>query len=271
MLMEMEKKIELSEQQKLDFEEQGYLVFPSFLDEDMIQKLKESVDLKHNTQAAKAGNGKHVIEYGELGRFTSHPDTMSILDQLFGDKNYTMHHIHAVRQDANNGGVHWHHDYEQHPQTNRNYLMVHTFFYLNGLNGEVGDLLALPGSHKTISQRDLSIFGTDDLPGSLTFDDLSPGSMVLVHSGLFHGRRKKPGGENLSRYFIDISYCEKGIKWPGYGQVGDVNKIALENDLDRDGEYAYLYDTEQFYKRGAIVEKLSEVDDSIKHLFEGRN
>lgn len=266
MLMEVERKIQLSEQQLQDFEEKGFLVFPKFLDDKTIEALKKSVDEKHEAQATKTGGGKKVIEYGELGRFTSHPDTMDILDQLFGEKNCTMHHIHAVRQDASVGGVNWHQDYEQYPQTNRNYLMVHAFFYLNGLNGEVGDLLALPGSHKTVCQRNLSIFGTENLPGSLTFDDLAPGSMVLVHSGLFHGRRKKEGG-NFFRYFIDISYCEKGIKWPN-GDVDAVNKIALANNLDRDGKYAYLYDSEQFLQRSEINEKLIEVDESVRHLFE---
>ena len=132
--------IDLTDDQKTQFQEQGYLVLPSFLDESTIADLKQSVDLKKDAEANKAVNGRKVVEFGSLGLFTSHPPTMHVLDQLFGAKNYTMHHIHAVRQDAGANGVHWHQDYEQHPQTNRSHLMVHVFYYLNGLNGEVGDL-----------------------------------------------------------------------------------------------------------------------------------
>lgn len=261
----MPSQTQLSDQQIRDFEEKGFLVFPSFLDKEMIDKLKEGVDEKHEYQQGE-GAKKQVVEFGELGKFTSHPDTMEILDQLFGPKNYTMHHIHAVRQEAGQRSSPWHHDYEQFPQTNRHYLMVHAFFYLNGLNGEIGDLLVMPSSHKIVCDGNLGIFEDFDLPGSLTFDDVAPGSMILVHSALFHGRRKKSGG-SLPRYFIDISYCEKGIKWPMYHSAQDVNQIALANNLDRDGRYTYLYDTEQFFERGKIREKLNEVDESIKHLF----
>ena len=265
--MTIQNNIQLTEEQHEAFEKDGYLVFPGFLDETTIQELKDSVDEKIRIEQDPDLERKHVVEYGSLGMLTSHPQLMLILDQLFGDKNYTMHHIHAVRQDAGNKGVTWHHDYEQIPQVNRNYLMVHAFFYLNGLNGEIGDLLALPGSHKMVCERDLGIFGTEELPGSLAFDNLEAGSMVIVHSALFHGRRQKPGGENSPRYFIDTSYCEKGIKWPRYGHAEAVREVAFKTNMHRNGEYDYLYDPSEFYERGAIREKLDQVDDEIKHLF----
>ena len=52
---------------------------------------------------------------------------------------------------SNNIG--WHQDYEQYPQTNRTHPMVHVFYYLNGLNGEVGDLTLLPRSQGLIFGR----------------------------------------------------------------------------------------------------------------------
>jgi hypothetical protein len=265
--MQSGHKITLEEQQFKDFDDQGFLIFENFLNEENIQELKDSVDAKNADAAGDPSNKKYVIEYGSLGELTAHEDTMHVLDQLFGDQNYTMHHIHAVRQDAGNKGIGWHHDYEQFPQTNRNYLMVHVFYYLNGLNGEIGDLLVMPGSHKMINDGNFGLFGTDDLPGSLALDNLAPGSMIVVHSGLLHGRRKKPGGENSPRYFIDASYCEKGIRWPRYHSAVEINEIALQNNLDQDGRYAYLYDTEQFYPRGTIREMLNQVDESIRHLF----
>lgn len=47
-----------------------------------------------------------------------------------------------------------------------------------------------------------------ELPGSLTFGakiPLPPGSAVIAHSALMHGRRKMPGGDpHNPRYFIDV-------------------------------------------------------------------
>ena len=104
--------------------------------------------------------------------------------------------------------------------------MVHVFFYpgTTGLDGQVGDLILLPGSQNTVMQRGRGILGFTDqeLPGSLTIQDLSEGSAVIVHSGLLHGRRSKSGGESQPRYFTDVSYCQHSFdngvaRWPSYG------------------------------------------------------
>ena len=65
------------------------------------------------------------------------------------------------------------------------------------------------------------LFGTEPLPNSVTIDNLSPSSVIIVHSALVHGRRKRAGGEGHPRYFTDISYCQRsteadGRRWPAY-------------------------------------------------------
>ena len=185
---------------------------------------------------------------------------MAIVEALMGGSRFAMHHIHSTRFDTGADGVGWHQDYEQHPHTNRSHLMVHVFYYLNGLNGEVGDLLILPRSHDVVVQRDLRILGTADLEGSLCFDDLEPGSAVVVHSAVWHARRPKPGAEDRSRYFVDVSYCQNGVSWPAYGNVEQINAKALELGLDRSGRYAFLYDSTQFYDHTAIAESFEELN-----------
>jgi hypothetical protein len=95
---------------------------------------------------------------------------------------FSFHHQHALKALAGDTGSDWcvsiflasfrpkqmptrsqlffkvsvacrHHDYEQYPQGPRQLLMVHCFVYFNGLNGDIGDLIVLPGSHKTIVSR----------------------------------------------------------------------------------------------------------------------
>ena len=102
------------------------------------------------------------------------------------------------------------------------------------------------------------LFGTADLPpGSITLDCLNPGSVVLLHGGIFHARRKKPGGRT-PRYFVDVCYMEAvgsgSRRWPAYrydgrglktmAQVNAHAKLAAEKHWNL--ELASLYDLSSF-------------------------
>ena len=70
------------------------------------------------------------------------------------------------------------HDYNAVPSIHdRETLSIHVFFYFAGLDGSIGDLLLLPRSQFTGTPvRGVGeIFGTSDLPGSLTIDSLPEG------------------------------------------------------------------------------------------------
>ena len=228
------------------FHEEGYLVFEGLLDADHCKRLANDVDQLEKDRE-ETGTRPTVVSYRELGLLTSEPKVMGRVEDLMGTP-FALHHIHATRQGPGTRASRWHQDYEQTPQTNRSHLMIHVFFYLNGLNGEIGDLLVLPKSHtKVTANNTFGIFGTEDLPGSLTFNNLAPGTAIIVHSAVQHARRAKPGGENSPRYFIDVSYCQKGVLWPSYRNHAEINKKALEMGLDRDGRYDFVYDTNNFY------------------------
>jgi len=142
--------------------------------------------------------------------------------------------------------------------------MVHVFFYLNGLDGKVGDLMCMPRSQNAVMERPAfnQLWQDYELPGSLTFgskNPLPPGSAVIVHSALLHGRRAQPGGDpDKPRYFIDISYCQPGpSRWPNYGRgwetQREINQICMDMGHDRSGKYAHLFDPALplFYDREA--------------------
>ncbi|MDA0711350.1 MAG: phytanoyl-CoA dioxygenase family protein [bacterium] len=229
----------LTEVEMEHFHKVGYLVFEGLLDAEQCERLARDVDrLEADRQNPDAR--PMIVSYRELGLLTSEPKVMDRVEDLM-KTTFALHHIHATRQGPGTRASRWHQDYEQHPQTNRSHLMVHVFFYLNGLNGEVGDLLVLPGSHKTVTANNaFGLFETEDLPGSLTFNDLAPGSAVIVHSALQHARRARPGGENRPRYFIDSSYCQSGVLWPAYRNHAQINQTALEMGWDRNGRYAFV-------------------------------
>ena len=240
------------------FHREGYLGLPGFIASHFNERLIEEVD--ELIRQREAGDNRLLVAYREMGLLTSHPPLMDKLDVLMGDK-YSMHHIHSARHDPGNGGGHWHQDYVQVPQTNRSHLMVHVFYYLNGLNGEIGDLLVLPQSQNmVIGNGGLRLFATEDLPGSLTVDELPPGSAIIVHSALWHARRPKPGGEDRPRYFIDVSYCQHGVLWPDYPRIDEINATALKMGLGRDGRYDYLYDESHFFSQRTLQEQFNELN-----------
>ena len=248
----------LSAEEIESFHREGYLVLPGLIEPGYNARLMAEVDelMRHRA----AGDHRMLVSYREMGLLASHPPAIAAVASLMGGSCFAMHHIHSNRFDEGASGVGWHQDYEQHPQTNRSHLMVHVFYYLNGLNGEIGDLLILPRSQNLVAQRDLRMLGTADLEGSLCFDDIEPGSAVVVHSAVWHARRPRPGGRGRPRYFIDISYCQNGVGWPAYPDVDGINARALEAGLDRNGRYAFLYDSSQFFDYRALSERFDEVN-----------
>ena len=241
------------------FNQEGYLVFEGLLEYNLNERLKADVDrLMADRQK---GERPILMTYSELGLLTSEPSVVDRVADLMDGQKFTHHHIHARWQLPGEGGAEWHHDYAQTPQTNRSHLMVHVFMYMDGLNGEVGDLLVMPGTHKKVMNNDaFRQFQFEDLPGSRTVDNLATGSIVIVHSALQHARRPKSGRGVYKRYFIDTSYCQAGILWGGYPNIEEINRIALEKGCDRHGKYAFLYDTSQFFDRRIHTQRLEAIN-----------
>ena len=245
--LQAKKLISLTDEDICQFNHEGYLVFEGLLDDARNERIKRDVD--QLMEDRKDPNKPAIpMRYPELGLLTSEPAIVDRVAALMGGDQFVHHHIHATCHMPGEKGVAWHHDYEQLPQTNRSHLMVHVFMYHSGLNGEVGDLLVLPGSHKKIMNRDaFQQFGCADLPGSRTINNLAPASVVIVHSALQHARRAKPGNPESKRYFVDTSYCQYGIVWPTIRQFQQFNDMALELGWDRNGKYAFLYEEGHFF------------------------
>lgn len=239
------------------FEDEGYAILPGFLGKAEIDYLKAAVDRHVSAQPRR-----HAYEDEDLGAMIWHPGVAEILDDLMGGP-YVFHHLHAARHDAGQKGVAWHQDYEQYPQTNRSHLMVHVFFYLDGLNGTIGDLLFVPGSHRNpVDSRALTFLGDADLPGSIAVDNVPAGSVLVVHSALWHARRAKPGGEDSPRFFIDASYCRSGVKWPSY-RAPDMLPHLRERHLAAGGTRPWLFDESQFFDAAQARETMGTLEGSV--------
>ena len=245
----------VSEQEREAFQRLGYLVVENALPADEIEDLKVEIDAI--TDRAE-GHSPAAVDHDHLLDLVTTPVVMGALGGLMGP-SFAFHHLHAVRQDAGSPGVNWHQDYEQEPQTNRSHVMVHVFYYLNGLNGEVGDLLLVPGSQNIVARGDAFwFFGTEDLPGSIVVDKVNPGAAVIVHSALWHARRAKPGGEGRQRYFADASYCQAGVLWPRYGGSDWPDKLdqLRARATERGSIKPEVFDKDFFFDRAPLREKV---------------
>jgi len=245
--MSSDPNFPLSAHDVATFHETGAIVLPSYFSESEMQPYKEDMD--HLDALRKEGTpAPWMVQMPGLWQLITHPRTLAMVRQVM-DGDFVFHHLHASRQGPGTPGVHWHQDYEQEPQTNRSHLMVHVFHYFNGLNGEVGDLVYLPGSQSAVvGNNALKVLGEQVLPGEVVVDNLPPGSVVMVHSALWHCRRRKPGGENRPRYFADSSFCRKGIRWPSYHNQGWREMLAAARANLQPGDPRLgLFDEDAFF------------------------
>lgn len=253
----------LTDDQVRAFREEGFHVFPGYFSDDEMAPFKADMDRLEELRAA-GGRVPWMVEFPNLWQLIVHPRTLGAVQQVMGE-GFAFHHLHASVQQAGTRGVHWHQDYEQVPQTNRSHVMVHVFYYFNGLNGEVGDLVFLPRSQNAVVGNDaLRILGEHSLPGEVVVDDLPPGSAVMVHSALWHARRTRPGGQDRPRYFADASYCQAGVRWPSYHNAAwrDMLAIARTNLGDADPRL-HLFREEHFFDAREAHAALRQVEGSL--------
>ena len=243
----------LTKEQIDHFMLEGYVALPGLIPVSFNTALKADVDA---LMADRASNSARLIaSYGTLGELCSYPPVVDKVRQLMkeygnGETECGMHHIHANRQAPGTGSSNWHQDYHSAANTYlREQLMVHVFYYLDGLDGTIGDLMILPRSQYAHWDGGSmqAIFGDRALPGSKTFGTgtaVPQGTAVICHSALVHGRRKRPGGS--FRYFADVSYCQPGERqWPNDMQRKEEERaLAAAKGLDHAGKYDSIWNSE---------------------------
>lgn len=247
----------LGERELDQFTEQGYLVLPGFIPEDLLVRLKPEVDrwvdeghrtrsIASCTDPQKYGTPPIMeLELEAHGELLAYQPLMEILAQLMG--SFVFHHLHSDRQAPETPGKSWHHDYEQNPQSDRTHLMIHTLHYLDGLDKQTSALAILPGSHTQVAEKKArDHLRTEEIPGEVVLEDLPPGSTVVLHSALFHARRARADQQGKPRYMVDTSYCQTGIPWqPVKPYWRDMLRRGRELHLDR-GQWPELFAEQHF-------------------------
>jgi hypothetical protein len=113
-----------------------------------------------------------------------------------------------------------------------------------------------------VDSEALRFLGDSDLPGSITVDDVPPGSVLVVHSAMWHARRATPGGEGSPRFFLDASYCRSGVKWPSYRVPGMLAELR-ERHLASGGDRPWLFDEEQFFDVMKARDTMKSLEGSV--------
>jgi hypothetical protein len=221
--------------QREQFADSGYIVMPGLIPESLQDRLLPEVDhwvddgLRSRSIAACTGPGVGSdvqpppppppppvmeLELPAHGELLTHEPLLQVIAELM-DTPFVFHHLHSDRHGPGIPGKPWHHDREPNDVDDPQLLMVHALHYLGGLDGTIGSLTVVPGSHRqTWSKSALAHLGSAELPGEVVIDKLPHGSTVLVNSALLHARRPEPSPPGTAaRYFVDACYCQTGARW----------------------------------------------------------
>ena len=114
----------------------GFLVVRGCMSAEHSELVKDDIDAQMQRRAAEGdtrNSSPWIAETEHLGGLTVFPPIVERVAQLMaaheqGKPTFSFHHQHANRFDTGAGSADWHQDYEQHPQTDRELLMVHCFY-----------------------------------------------------------------------------------------------------------------------------------------------
>ncbi|QWD68650.1 phytanoyl-CoA dioxygenase family protein [Polynucleobacter sp. VK25] len=260
---------------KLDrkkFDEEGFLVLES------VFSLEECKKLQREIEAHIATGLMPLTKKDAHQELITHNSILKVCDELMGGVGFRFHHLHSARHEEGMKSMGWHHDYELADQP-RKHLMLHFLIYLSGLNGEIGELLVVPGSHRMlVKSRQFFKKDFDFFEGYKVIDKLAPGSLVVINSATIHSRRARSGGGNSPRYFIDLSYCQETTKWPRYCGRNDWGNVLANLSLWAKDDRARLIVRDDCYftplnnyfysrLRNIMIPKISKIRKNFKAFF----
>ena len=226
------------------FEHQGFLLVDLKLSASEQQVMQRQIDEAVDTGRRKATRISAPTELSSLGMLPAHPILLKVLSTIMPAGQFAVQHLQCDRHEPGTEALPWHHDHLC-SVTPAPGLLVYAFIYPSGLEGSIGDLLLLPGSHRVDAMYHrlalAPLLGTEDLPPcTITLDHVQPGTAVLLHGRLLHARRPPTklrkrrrasaagsSGDNSGsgrgrsglvhrhqtgtrRYFVDIAYCSTG-------------------------------------------------------------
>lgn len=198
----------ISEDERVQFHEWGYVVLPHFFNDIHNKAIVEALLAASIAQpTSKALLPNPVFE----SLFCGTP-FLTIARAVLGEQ-FLFHHAHGRAMPAASVGKHWHHDFDgPSPWSSGSPMMIHLMGYPDGLDEERGPLVVLPGSHKRFVAREFpNVYGLESIGGARTLVG-EAGMMVVINSALWHMTR--PSRSQRVRYYFNFSYCQYGVARP---------------------------------------------------------
>ncbi len=217
----------MTDEQRLFFETNGYLVFPNLLSPQELEAIREAADTaeslwrsdpsrlgvrKPNLQQVQA-----PIEYDErLLKLMVHPVVFPIVRELLGEDVQMIDNDYFISPPNTNSHAHWHHDVGMpsvyHP---RSTLMVKVFFLLSDVPQGGGGTAMIPGSHRfPMDFRLPKVENPDEMPGHVRME-YPAGTAYLFHCRIYHAALNNV--TSATRRVLIYNYGHSWMKfWQGY-------------------------------------------------------
>src|SRR3954468_1823384 len=217
----------LTEEQRLFFTTQGYLVIPGALSAGELAALRREADDAEargradlSLAVVRRSNLEQVLGIMEHGpalfELLEHPRTFPLVRALLGPDVMMLDHDYFITPPGAAIPQGWHFDFDlpgvDHP---RSRLMVKVFYVLADIPQDGGATLVLPGSHLTPGGTALANSEVpEDLPGAVAMT-LPAGSAYLINDRTYHSAGNNRSG--LHRRLLIYTYGHKWMRmWDEY-------------------------------------------------------
>ncbi len=210
----------LTEEQRLFFTTQGYLVLPGALAAGELAVLRREADAAEARWRADVSlpgvrrpdleQVLGIMEHGPaLFELLEHPRVFPLVRALLGPDVMMLDHDYFITPPGATIPRGWHFDFDlpgvDHP---RSRLMVKVFYVLEDVPPDGGATLVLPSSHRTPGGTTLANAEVPkDLPGAVPMT-LPAGSAYLINDRTYHS-----AGNNRSSVFRRLLIYTYGHKW----------------------------------------------------------
>lgn len=217
----------LTEEQRLFFETNGYLVIPNALSPEELQRVREAADRAEALWRAdpsrpglRRDNLQQVqapIEYDDvLLELMTHPGIFPIVREILGNTIQMIDNDYFISPPHTGSHAAWHHDVGMHGVYHpRSTLMVKVFYLLSDVPEGGGGTALIPGSHRFPMDYPLpQVEDPDAMPGKVEMA-YPAGTAYLFHCRIYHAALNNRTDQ--TRRVLIYNYGHNWMRiWPGY-------------------------------------------------------
>lgn len=236
----------ITDDQKFEFDVQGYLHLRGALTADEVAEYRVWVDEAKQTNveelnadnpaAIKAQLNRPVSRIFDadvrFARFLDHPVVEPFLSEFLG-KDYRHIDNDLYFTYPGYAGGHWHRGVRAHPTGQVidgafQCTMVKVFYCLTDVGRDEGAFVVIPGSHKAQFEIDMNRV---DLPGQHIFDDVKAGDIIIFNEALLHNGRPNPSSKTRQTIIVNFGRNDAGV-WNGYAPKAETLARVTERQRE---------------------------------------